>query len=164
MTERFRLTALSDAALRAEVERVLALVRAVIPSDAEVLEVGSTAVPGVIGKGDIDLLARASEEHFDALRDALDAHFERNATQLSNAVYQGYLVPSMFDVAIQCTVRGGPYDDFEGFLQALREDPAEVRAYNALKREWDGRPMTEYRAAKAAFVERVLADRAAKQT
>lgn len=156
MTELFRLTTLSDAALRTEVERVLSLVRAVIPPGAEVLEVGSTAVPGVIGKGDIDLLARASHEHFDALRGALDAHFERNAGQLSNATYQGYLVPSSFDVAIQCTVRSGPYDDFEAFLHALREDPSEVSAYNELKRAWDGQSMAAYRVAKATFIERVL--------
>jgi len=146
--------------LRLEVERVLGLVRAVIPPLAEVLEVGSTAVPGVIGKGDIDLHARAPKEHFDALRSALDGAFARNLDQLSDAAYQGYLVPSDLDVAIQCTVRGGPYDDFELFLEVLRADPVERAAYNELKRAWHGRPIDEYRAAKSEFISRALAKRA----
>ena len=153
---------LPEAELREEVRRVLALVHEVLPASAEVREVGSTAVPGVIGKGDIDLLARAPKEHFDALRAALDARFERNPDQLSNAQYQGYRVLSTLDVAIQATVQGGPYDDFVEFLDALSSDPSEVRAYNALKRAWNGLPMSDYRLAKSAFIRRVLERRGAR--
>lgn len=161
MSATFRVAKIDEAALRAEAKRVLERVRAILPPHAEVLEVGSAAVPGVIGKGDIDLLARAPESHFLALRNALDGVFMRNPDQLSNAQYQGYLVPSDFDVAIQCTVLGGPYDDFEAFLEVLCEDADERAAYNALKRAWDGLPMDEYRVAKGQFVTRVLAKRAA---
>lgn len=161
MSAVFRIVSVDEAALRAEVARVLEHVRAVLPPHAEVLEVGSTAVSGVIGKGDIDLLARAPEAHFEALRDALDGLFPRNLDQLSNAQYQGYLVPSEFDAAIQCTVLGGPYDDFMAFLEVLREDAEARMAYNALKRSWDGRPMDEYRVAKGQFVTLALAKRAA---
>ena len=162
MSATFRVAHIDEAALRAEAKRVLELVRAILPPHAEVLEVGSTAVPGVIGKGDIDLLARAPEAHFNALRDALDRLFTRNPDQLSNAQYQGYFVHSKLDVAIQCTVLGGPYDDFEAFLEVLRADEDERAAYNTLKRAWDGLPMDEYRAAKGQFVTRVLAKRAAR--
>jgi GrpB-like predicted nucleotidyltransferase (UPF0157 family) len=144
-----------DPALRSECDRAIALVRAAVP-DAEVLEVGSTAVPGVIGKGDVDLLVRVPLAAFEATREALDRVLPRNPQQLSDAAYQGYTVPSPIDVAVQLTVKGGEYDTFVEFLDALRADPALVERYNALKREWDGQPMDEYRAAKAAFIEAVL--------
>ncbi|MEZ4316870.1 MAG: FAD-dependent oxidoreductase [Myxococcota bacterium] len=141
--------------LSGERDRLLARLAALVP-DAEVLEVGSTAIPGCIGKGDLDVLVRAPAARFEAVRAALDAVFPRNPHQLSNAEYQGYTVPSELDVAIQCTVKGGPYDDFEPFLVALRGDPGLVRDYDALKRQWNGQPMDAYRAAKSAFIRGVL--------
>jgi hypothetical protein len=97
-----------------EALRVLALIAEALPG-VDAREVGSTAVPGVIGKGDLDLLVRVPADTFSATRAALDLLFPRNPDQLSNERYQGYLVPS------------------------------EV-----------GRPMDEYRAAKARFVEDVV--------
>jgi len=153
--ETFHLRA-PDPRLGAERTRTLALVRAAVGAEAEVLEVGSTAVTGVIGKGDIDWLVRAPAGRFAEVRARLDVAFARNPDQLSTDIYQGYLVDSPLDVAIQCTVRGGPFDDFEPFLVALRTDPALITAYNALKRRFDGRSMDDYRAAKRAFIEDVL--------
>lgn len=142
--------------LEATREALLDGLRALVPR-ADVLEVGATAIPGCIGKGDLDVLVRADAADFEATRAALDGRYPRNPDQLSNAVYQGYTVPTDgLDAAIQLTVRGGPYDDFEPFLEALRADPAEVAAYNALKRVWNGRDMDAYRAAKGAFVQGVL--------
>ena len=155
MDERFHLCTPDPALLAAERDRVLALLRALLPG-IPCLEIGSTAVPGVIGKGDIDLLVRAPAAQLEAVRACLDGVLARNPAQLSNAQYQGYRVDSPLDVAVQLTVAGGPYDDFLPFLEALRADPALVAAYNALKRAWDGRPMDDYRAAKSKFIEEVL--------
>jgi GrpB-like predicted nucleotidyltransferase (UPF0157 family) len=41
--------------------------------------------------------------------------------------------------------------------RALRRDPALLAKYNALKRGFDGLSMDDYRSAKRAFIERVLA-------
>ena len=155
MTERFEVRDLPADQLAREREAAIEGERAVVPW-ADVREVGSTAVEGVIGKGDIDLLVRVVEARFEEARAALDEAFERNANQLSNAVYQGYHVPSPLDVAIQLTVRDGPYDDFVPFLEALAADPALIERYNALKRAWHGRPMDAYREAKSAFIREVL--------
>ncbi|MCB9760494.1 MAG: GrpB family protein [Alphaproteobacteria bacterium] len=153
----FLILDIDPALLDAERARVIPALRAALPH-AEVFEVGSTAIPGVIGKGDLDILARAPLERFDETRAALDALHPRNPDQLSNAQYQGYAVDSPLDVAIQLTVTGGAYDDFEPFLEALRADPSLIEAYNTLKRRWHGRPMDDYRAAKRAFIEAVLTD------
>lgn len=134
---------------------MFATLRRLVP-DADVQEVGSTAVPGVIGKGDLDVLVRVEAAAFPDLLARLDTTFPRNPHQLSNATYQGYTVPSPLDVALQCTPFGSPYDDFLPFLDALRADDALIAAYNALKRRWDGRAMDAYRARKAAFIRAVL--------
>ena len=147
--------------LARERERVIAAVRAVAPH-AELFEVGSTAIEGVVGKQDIDLLVRVAPEDFERTRALLDGAFERDAQQLSNEMYQGYRVASPLDVALQFTVRGCQYDRFLPFLEALRDNPETIEAYNALKRCWDGRPMSEYRAAKSAFIGAVLAERLSK--
>ena len=41
-------------------------------------------------------------------------------------------------------------------LDALRRSAELVAAYNALKQQFDGKPMDAYRSAKSAFVEDVL--------
>jgi len=157
--ERFRVLP-PDPRFDGERERTLSLLTEAVGDQAEVIEVGSTAVDGVIGKGDLDVLVRAPAQDFASVRARLDAILTRNPHQLSNEIYQGYLVASPLDVAVQCTVAGGPYDDFEPFLRALRSDPELVAAYNALKRRWDGAPMGAYRSAKRAFIEDVLAQAA----
>lgn len=159
MTQRFVLRAVDPIELACARDAALAQLRAALPAWADVLEVGSTAVEGVIGKGDIDLLVRVPAERFEEARGLVDQVFARNPDQLSNDRYQGYLVPSELDVAVQLTVRDGPYDSFVAFLDALRASPARVEQYNALKRAWDGRPMDEYREAKAAFIEEILRSR-----
>jgi len=155
--ERFELQEPDPGLLASERDRVIGLIRAQLPG-VDVHEVGSTCVPGVIGKGDIDLLVRVPPHQFEAARQSLDALFCRNAKQLSDAMYQGYVVPAPIDVAVQLTVEGGPYDDFDRFIRALRSSPDRVRAYNDLKRQWSGRDMEGYRRAKASFIEATLAE------
>lgn len=132
MSETFLLKA-PQPDLPQERDRLLAVVRSVVPH-AEVLEVGSTAVDGVIGKQDLDILVRVALEDFVRTRSTLDREFARDTQQLSNDIYQGYLVPSTVDAALQLTVSGSRYDRFTLFLDALRKDPGLVRTYNALKR------------------------------
>lgn len=140
---------------RDDVDGAIARVRKAVPW-AEVLEVGSTAVHGLLGKQDIDLLVRVPAGRFDEAFEALAANFEPNAEQLRNEVYAGFIVSRIPDVAIQLTVKGGAYDDFEPFLQLLRSDAGLRQAYNELKQRWNGEPMDAYRQAKAAFIEEAL--------
>jgi GrpB-like predicted nucleotidyltransferase (UPF0157 family) len=141
--------------LREEVARVIAQIRAILP-DADVHEVGSTAIPALPGKQDIDVLVRVAAAEFSSACHSLDEHFPRNGHQFSSHDYQGYTVPSVFDVAIQTTIRDGPHDNFLDFLTALRRDDALVARYTELKRSFHGRSMSEYRLAKARFIESVL--------
>ncbi len=123
---------------------------------AEILEVGSTAVPNVLGKQDIDILVRCSNNHFSSVRNRLSQSYLKNANQLSNDIYQGYIVPSPLDVSIQLTVKDGLYDHFERFLNLLRADEVVREAYNHLKQDCDGLPMSLYRDEKHHFIKRLL--------
>lgn len=134
---------------------MFATLRSVCPW-ADALEVGSTAIEGVLGKGDLDVLVRTDESRFSALLTALDTVFDRNPAQFASPIYQGYVVQSPLDVALQCTVAGGLHDDFEPFLLALRASAPLRAAFNDLKRGFDGHSMDAYRVAKRAFVEDVL--------
>lgn len=156
MTEPFIIQTPDLTLYQSERDRVLGELQNLLPG-VEVFEVGSTAIPGVIGKGDIDFLVRSQEALFAQVRDRLDQAFPRHPNQLSNESYQGYKVPSPMDVAIQLTIKDGPYDDFLPFLEALTHNPHLIEAYNDLKRQWDGQPMSDYRHAKSQFIQKVLA-------
>jgi GrpB-like predicted nucleotidyltransferase (UPF0157 family) len=160
--DRFVIQDLPEALLAYERDRVVGLLRATVPG-VDVSEVGSTAVDGAIGKGDLDFLVRPSGSEFVQVRAALDRVLARNPHQLSNEIYQGYTVESALDVAVQLTVAGGPYDNFHAFIEALRSSAELLGAYNALKRRWHGLSMEEYRLAKGLFVEAALAGRAKRQ-
>ena len=144
--------------LERERDRALGFLECEIP-DLHLMEVGSTAVEGLIGKCDIDLVASVPIDDFDRFRKALDGVLSRDPNQLSSDQYQAYIFPSDLDVKIQLTIKGGPYDKFEEFLNALKEDPKRVSTYNDIKLKWNGRPMEDYRRAKAEFIEFVLSSR-----
>lgn len=140
---------------RRERDRVLQTLEQVIPN-ADFREVGSTAVMGVIGKEDIDIAVLVGIEEFEEVRGRLDGCFRRDERQMSSEIYQGYSASNEYDVSIQLTVKAGPHDVFDAFAEVLRENPEVRQAYNALKRQWDGRSMDDYRQAKSAFISGVI--------
>lgn len=153
--DRFYIQKSNTELFKQERKRVFQMLREQV-SDVEIQEVGSTAIPGVIGKEDLDILVRPELECFEQTRDRLDQILQRNPKQLSNECYQGYNVESPIDVAVQLTIAQGPYDDFLYFMQILKDEPTWIEKYNQLKQNWHGRSMEQYRAAKNAFIESVF--------
>jgi GrpB-like predicted nucleotidyltransferase (UPF0157 family) len=60
---------------------------------------------------------------------------------------------------VQLVVLGSHDDHFVAWRDKLLADPALRLEYDALKLRHDGRSMAEYRAAKSALIEKVLATR-----
>jgi GrpB-like predicted nucleotidyltransferase (UPF0157 family) len=60
-------------------------------------------------------------------------------------------------LGIQLTAIGGEFDSFDHFVEAPLASPQLVSAYNAMKSEWNGAVMQDYRKAKDKFVAEVLA-------
>ena len=64
--ELFHLRHIDASQLRTERDRVLRLIRKLIPSDS-VMEVGSTAIEGIVGKQDLDFVVRVPSHRFDEI-------------------------------------------------------------------------------------------------
>lgn len=161
MTETFRLAPSQTAAASAAVafERWRLCLAAPLPESADIEHVGATAVSGCLTKGDLDICVRVDRAEFAAADAALAALFARNDGSIRTDAFSAFAaVEADPPLGVQLVVRGGELDVFVRFRDALRADPALVAAYNDLKVGFDSRPMDDYRAAKAAFVEKVLAD------
>lgn len=158
MDEVFQIRPAGNEIALKERDRVLRLLRALLPQ-ADISEVGSTAVEGAIGKQDTDLAVLVAADEFETARATLDTALSRDPNQFSSDCYQGYQASSEWDVAVQLTVRGGEFDSFGAFVAALQSSPELLLAYNELKQAWHGKPMADYRQAKVEFIERVLTRR-----
>jgi GrpB-like predicted nucleotidyltransferase (UPF0157 family) len=88
----------------------------------------------------------------------LARHFARNLGSMRSATFSAFEDPTTSPhLGIQLTVIDGPQDFFHVFVEALRRDPALLAQYNALKQEFNGRPMDDYRSAKDEFAAKILA-------
>lgn len=126
---------------------------------AEIEHVGSTAIPGALTKGDLDVLVRVDADRFgpavDQLRAVYAIHQPHNWTPtLASFVDRGAADPP---VGIQLVVAGSTDDLLFGpFRDALIGDRALLEEYNALKRSQDGADYQTYTDVKGEFVLRVL--------
>jgi len=131
-----------------------------VVAQAEIEHVGSTAVPGALTKGDLDLLVRVPAERFAAAVAALRGLYAVQQPENWTPTYASFADPGSRDppVGVQLVVAGSPDDAlFAPFRDALIADPALLAQYNALKRGLDGAAYGDYTDAKQAFIERVLA-------
>lgn len=127
--------------------------------EAEVVHVGATAIPGALTKGDLDLMARVPPEAFDAAASALRSAYSIHQPHNWTATYASFVDPEATDppVGVQLVAAGSPEERiFEPFIALLRDDPALLDEYNALKRRLDGSDYASYTREKGEFVERVL--------
>ena len=132
---------------------------AVVLPAADIRHVGATAVPGCMTKGDLDIVVRVPPNDFEAAEKALAARFARNDGSVRSETFAAFEDASTFPhLGIQLTAIDGPSDVFHLFAEALRQSPKLVDDYNSLKLAHDGHEMSVYRAAKDAFVARVLED------
>ncbi|MEZ5900373.1 MAG: GrpB family protein [Hyphomicrobiaceae bacterium] len=140
-------------------EQTRAWLQTVLPT-ADVRHIGATAIPGCLTKGDLDIVIRVSPESFAQAETVLSSRFARNQGSVRTADFAAF-VDTATDppLGIQLTAINGPFDFFHAFVDALCASPHLVREYNALKSAYEGHAMAVYRAAKDAFIDRVLADR-----
>jgi GrpB-like predicted nucleotidyltransferase (UPF0157 family) len=128
-----------------------AFLRKLLPG-ADVQHVGSTAVPGSLTKGDLDIQVRVTEGDFDNAVAALAEHFARNTLSTPQEGFTAF-ANSQADppLGIQLTTIDGDLDIFWRFREVLFARRDLQWAFEKLKRSYEGRPMSEYRAAKSAF-------------
>jgi GrpB-like predicted nucleotidyltransferase (UPF0157 family) len=137
-------------------QRVEAQVLNLVPS-ADVQHVGSTAIPGSLTKGDLDVQVRVASPEYVAAKDKLSKIYAVNVGGFAadDAIsFEDY--DTKPPLGVHLTVIGGS-GDIQWKFRDLLTASAELRdQYDRLKRRFDGRSMAKYRDAKADFVSRVL--------
>lgn len=132
-------------------ERESGRLRALLPN-ADLQHVGSTAVPGALTKGDLDIQVRVPPASFAAAEAALAVTYARNAGNPARERFASFEAHGGdVDVGIQLTSIDGTDDSFWRFRELLLTDKDVRAAYDALKRAHDGGPMDDYRRAKDRF-------------
>jgi GrpB-like predicted nucleotidyltransferase (UPF0157 family) len=122
---------------------------------ARVEHVGSTAVPGSLTKGDLDICVIVAGEEFERASRVLGARFEIHQLENWSPTLASFIAPSEngIDVGVQL-VPAGSADErhFVGWRDRLRADP-ELRArYDELKLRHQDDVMDAYRAAKERLI------------
>jgi GrpB-like predicted nucleotidyltransferase (UPF0157 family) len=126
---------------------------------AEIEHVGSTAIPGALTKGDLDVLVRVAAGDFRVAEEVLAGLFARNeGTPRTEALASFKDDAANPPLGIQLVVRGTEWDVVFGrFRDALIRDRRLVVEYNRLKERFQCQSMDEYRNSKDQFIARVLA-------
>lgn len=129
---------------------------------ARIEHVGSTAVPGSITKGDLDVCVIVEPADFADADAQLSGRYRRNPGSIRTADFAAFTAEDgAIDVGIQLVAAGSEWDTFVRWRDLLRSDPELLRAYDTLKRRYEGTPMDAYRTAKSAFIDGVVSDREA---
>jgi len=134
-------------------------IRAVLP-DVQVEHMGSTAIPGALSKGDVDIAVLVPPGQLD--------HYLPRLLKLGFRVQDQTLrTPQLcmlkcpreeVDLALQVIERDSPFEFFLTFRDRLRANPDLVATYNQIKKDARHLDDATYRAAKAAFIEQVLSE------
>jgi GrpB-like predicted nucleotidyltransferase (UPF0157 family)/SAM-dependent methyltransferase len=149
---------------RAEKERLAACIAEADLAPLIFEHVGSTAIPGLVAKPIIDLMAAYEAEadprvYFDALRDAGYEHRGPQGAPERELFVRGSAARRTHHLNL-ARAGGTFWHDHLAFRDRLRREPEAVAAYSALKRRLAAEHATDrgqYTAAKWAFVRRVLA-------
>lgn len=117
---------------------------------ADIQHVGSTAIPGALTKGDLDIQVRVSESIFKDATEKLKLHYKINHPEIWRdgfASFQNYANPEI-PIGIQLTVKDSAYDDFYKVRDLFTKDAQLLKKYNAMKRSFEGKSVIEYKKAK----------------
>jgi GrpB-like predicted nucleotidyltransferase (UPF0157 family) len=132
---------------RAELEQLL--------PGARVEHIGSTAVPGSLTKGDVDICVIVGREQFEPASRALAERFRIHQPENWSPTLASFTVPpdDGIDVGIQL-VPAGSSDEraFVGWRDRLLADPDLRDRYDELKRSHRADGMDAYRAAKERLI------------
>jgi GrpB-like predicted nucleotidyltransferase (UPF0157 family) len=138
-------------------ERCSAELRQLLPF-AEIEHIGSTAIPGTLTKGDLDILVRVStSEQLVRADELLAQRYQRNTGSDRNFEFSSFKNEDLDPpLGIQVVLKDSAYDQFIKFRDLLRASPALVKAFNDLKAKFEGCSMDEYRTAKTGFIQSIL--------
>jgi GrpB-like predicted nucleotidyltransferase (UPF0157 family) len=121
---------------------------------AEVHHIGSTAIPGSITKGDLDVSVRVKKEDFERAIEALKRMYEINQPENWTEGFASFKTDPdtlEIDFGAQLTVIDSEEDVFLRNKAVLQSHPLLVEKLNQIKLKYEGKLMTEYRKEKYEF-------------
>lgn len=124
---------------------------------AKIEHVGSTAIPGSLTKGDIDIQIRISQSQFAKAKKILSEHFEIDINNPATKNYAGFVdIKSKNPLNIQLTTINSEFDDFYKIRDILTKDKRLLKEYNAIKAKCYNKSTDVYREKKERFYNRIL--------
>jgi GrpB-like predicted nucleotidyltransferase (UPF0157 family) len=124
---------------------------------AEIEHIGSTAIPGALTKGDLDVLVRTAAREFRLAVSVLAGLFAKNEGTPWTETFASFKDDAANPLlGVQLVVRGTEWDVFSHFRDTLKRDPQLVAEYNRLKERFHDQSMNEYRSSKDEFIQQVL--------
>lgn len=120
---------------------------------AQIEHVGATAVPGSLTKGDVSICVRVDAADFATIDEQFAQSLKRNTAAFRSRSFSSFNgeLPSI-KASVHLVAKGAELDLLVSFRDNLRSDVGLRAAYDALKLRYAGRPMADYRRAKAIFI------------
>jgi len=135
-------------------DRISEALRGQLP-DAVIEHIGSSAVPGLVSKGDLDIFVGVNRESFDSVTSLIE--------KMGFSIKEGSLRTDSLcpfeskqyeiDVGIQLVISGSRFEFFRTFRDLLLGDEQLRAQYNDMKRSCRGMDEHEYRRVKSKFIE-----------
>lgn len=147
-SENFRISA--EKLFRQEKSRILASLL-----KADVQHIGSTAIPGSITKGDLDINVRVARVDFSKAVELLKKLYEINQPENWSNDFASFKKDGYFDLdlGVQLVIINSKSDDFVKIRDLLLDRPDLVEECNKMKTKFEGESMEKYRKEKADFFE-----------
>lgn len=128
---------------------------------AQIEHIGSSAIPGCLSKGDLDIYVAVPALDFsNAIKkiESLGFNVKQNTERTEELCpFEGSGFP--LDVGLQLVARGSKFEFFLTFRDVLLNDERLRDEYNRLKQRCSGFEADEYRKVKSAFIDELLARR-----
>lgn len=120
---------------------------------ADIQHVGSTAIPGSVTKGDVDIKISVSLKDFDKAVKVLKQIYEINQPENWTPNFASFKDDTSYDLPVgtQLTIIGSKSDDFVELRDLLIKNKKLLKEYNQMKLKYEGKGMEEYRKEKADF-------------
>lgn len=123
---------------------------------ADIQHVGSSAIPGTLTKGDVDIQVRVKQEDFDESSRVLESLYPINEkSEQKDSFRSFYTKDTILPLGVQLTVCHTPHDVFHKFRDVLLINEGYREQYDELKASYDGKDMMSYRAAQHHFFEQL---------
>lgn len=137
--------------------KVRTRVHATLPA-IEVHHIGSTAIPGALTKGDLDVVLRVESHEFRSTIEKLRVAFSVKQPENWDPYFASFGNDTDFgiSVGVQLVIKDSQADFFLFVRDYLISNPATLAAYNQAKQQSATRNVRVYRAAKDRILAQII--------